>query len=58
MPVFEPKQTVKTREARIAVEKLPEGVHRFALVVVNDKGVESPPDVVTIEVRKASSPIR
>ena len=58
MPVFEPKQTIKTREAAIRVEKLPEGVHRFALVVVNDKGVESPADVVTIEVRKQSIPIR
>lgn len=54
MPVLAPNQPIEQREPVLVVQnRLATGAHRFALVVVNDRGVESAPDVLTVTVRRA-----
>lgn len=51
MPVLAIRQPIEQREPLLRVEnRLDVGAHRFALVVVNDRGIESEPDefVVTV----------
>jgi hypothetical protein len=54
MPVLAVNQPIEQREPLLVVQnRLAVGAHRFALVVVNDRGVESAPDVLTVTVRRA-----
>lgn len=54
MPVLAPNQPIEQREPVLVVQnRLAVGAHRFALVVVNERGVESAPDVLTVTVRRA-----
>lgn len=53
MPVLEPNQPLEQREPVLVVQnRLAAGVHRFALVVVNDRGAQSEPSVVSVTVRR------
>lgn len=55
MPVLRRHQAVSSPQPRLVVQnKLPPGRHRFALVVVDEHGRESAPDicVVTVQSRK------
>ena len=46
MAEFRPGVMLRTKEPQIKVDPgLKPGPHEFALVVVNDRGEESPPDV-------------
>lgn len=54
MPVLVPNQPLEQREPVLVVQnRLAVGVHRFALVVVNDRGAESEPSVLSVTVRRA-----
>lgn len=54
MPVLAINQPLEQREPVLLVEnRLAVGVHRFALVVVDDRGIESAPDVISVSVRRA-----
>lgn len=55
MPVLRRHQPVSSSKPRLVVQnKLPPGRHRFALVVVDEHGRESAPDIceVTVQPRK------
>ncbi len=61
MPQFVANQTIETPESEIEVTvnpqaPLPVGRHRFQLVVVDDSGNVSEPDVVEVIVKDASKP--
>jgi len=54
MPVLVPGRPIEQREPLLVVQnRFEPGVHRFALVVVNDRGIESEPDVIAVTVRRA-----
>ena len=54
MPVLTVGQPLESRRPTLLVEnKLAAGPHRFALVVIDDAGNESAPDVLVITVRRA-----
>jgi hypothetical protein len=58
MAKFVPAVPVVTDQPVVVVDPgLPPGVHRFRLVVVNDKGNESQPDVLTVQVIKPMVPV-
>lgn len=51
MARFEPRRPVITREPSIAVDPgLPPGLYRFSLVVTDETGHESRPDVRTVRI--------
>jgi len=51
MAVFKPREPVETREPTVRVDPgLRPGVYRFQLVVVNELGRASTPDVITVVV--------
>ena len=53
MPVLAPNQPIEQREPVLVVQnRLAPGLHRFSLVVVNDRGVASEADVLTVSVRR------
>ena len=53
MPVLAINQPVEQREPLLRVQnRLAAGVHRFALVVVNERGVHSEPHVISVRVRR------
>ncbi len=52
MAVFKPGEPVETREPAVRVDPgLRPGVYRFQLVVVNQQGRSSVPDVITVVVQ-------
>jgi hypothetical protein len=52
MPVMAPNQPIEVRTPTLLVENaLAAGRHRFALVVVDQRG-ESRPDIIEVEVRR------
>jgi len=54
MPVLVPNRPVEQRSPVLLVEnRFEPGVHRFALVVVDDSGSESEADVIAVTVRRA-----
>jgi hypothetical protein len=54
MPVLVPGRPVEQREPVLVVQnRFEPGVHRFSLVVVDDSGSESEPDVIAVTVRRA-----
>lgn len=54
MPVLAINQPIEQREPTLRVQnRLEPGLHRFSLVVVNDRGVASEADVFTLTVRRA-----
>ena len=54
MPVLVPGRPVEQREPVLVVQnRFEPGVHRFSLVVVDDSGIESEPDVIAVTVRRA-----
>ena len=53
-----PQVPVETREATILVEGLEPGAHRFRLEVFNEKGVQSAPAFLTVEMRREERPTR
>jgi hypothetical protein len=55
MPVFQPNVPVTTPASQptIQVDQLGVGVHRFQLVVEDDRGNRSAPAVVSVTVRAA-----
>jgi hypothetical protein len=54
MPVLVPNRPVEQRSPVLLVEnRFKPGVHRFALVVVDDSGSESEADVIAVTVRRA-----
>lgn len=53
MPVLAIRQPIEQREPLLRVEnRLDVGAHRFALVVVNDRGIESEPDELVVTVTR------
>ena len=53
MPVLELNKPLEQREPVLVVQnRLAVGVHRFALVVVNDRGAESEPSLLSVTVRR------
>ena len=51
MAKFAINRPLTTTEPKVVVDAgLPEGRHRFSLVVVNEAGAQSPPDVVVVTV--------
>jgi len=53
MPVMTPNQPIEVRTPTLRVENaLAVGRHRFALVVIDDRRIESRPDFIEIEVRR------
>ena len=53
MPVLVPNKPLEQREPVLVVQNsLALGVHRFSLVVVNDRGAESEPSVFNVTVRR------
>jgi hypothetical protein len=53
MPVLALNQPVEQREPLLTVQnRLEPGVHRFALVVVNERGAQSEPSVISVTVRR------
>lgn len=53
MPVLAINQPIERREPTLVVgNRLAPGGHRFSLVVVNDRGVASAPDLLTVTVRR------
>ena len=53
MAVLALNQPLTAREPVLVVEnKLAPGAHRFSLVVIDDRGLESAPDVLVVTVRK------
>lgn len=57
MAVLPIGQALESRLATLLVEnRLAAGQHRFALVVVDDQGNESAPDVLTVTVRATLAP--
>ena len=56
---FTPNQPIVTDEPRVAVDPgLPVGIHRFQLVVVNDRGQRSEPAEVVVVISRRGLPIR
>lgn len=56
MAVLAVRKPVDSKLPALLVEnKLPLGQHRFSLVVIDDRGLESAPDVLVVTVRKALS---
>jgi hypothetical protein len=54
MPVLVPGRPVEQREPVLVVQnRFEPGVHRFSLVVVDDSGIESEPDVIAVTLRRA-----
>ena len=54
MPALALNQPIEQRGATLLVSnRLEPGAHRFALVVLNDRGVGSEPDLFTVTVRRA-----
>jgi hypothetical protein len=54
MPVLAPNQPIEQREPVLVVQnRLAPGLHRFSLVVVNERGVASAADLLTVRVRNA-----
>jgi hypothetical protein len=54
MPVLAINQPIEQRGPTLVVSnRLEPGAHRFALVVVNDRGTVSEPDLFTVTVRRA-----
>lgn len=54
MPVLVPGRPVEQREPVLVVQnRFEPGVHRFSLVVVDDSGSESEPDVIAVTLRRA-----
>ena len=54
MPVLVPNRPIEQRSPVLLVEnRFEPGVHRFALVVVDDSGSESEADVIAVTVRRA-----
>lgn len=54
MPVLVPGRPVEQREPVLVVQnRFEPGVHRFSLVVVDDSGLESEPDVIAVTLRRA-----
>lgn len=61
MPVLALNQPIEQREPVLVVQnRLAPGLHRFSLVVVNDRGVASEADLLTVSVRQGlvSDPVR
>lgn len=59
MAAFKPGQTIVTEEPVIVVDGgLEPGTLRFQLVVVNERGVESLPAVLTVEISKPVRGVR
>ena len=61
MPVLALNQPIEQREPVLVVQnRLAPGLHRFSLVVVNDRGVASQADLLTVTVRQAvvTDPVR
>jgi hypothetical protein len=55
MPVLRPNQPLEQQTPVLVVRNdLAAGIHRFALVVVNDRGVASDPDVISVRVSPAA----
>lgn len=53
MPLLAIGQPIEGREPRLLVEnRLAPGGHRFALVVTNDRGIESAPDEIVVTVAR------
>ena len=53
VPVLAINQPIEQREPTLQVQnRLEPGLHRFSLVVVNDRGVASEPDLFTVTVRR------
>lgn len=51
MPVLKPNRPVTQTSPQLLIENdLPVGRYRFELVVIDDAGQESPPDLVTVTV--------
>ena len=56
MPVMAPNQPIEVRTPTLLVENaLAAGRHRFALVVIDQRG-ESRPDIIEVEVRRGRVP--
>lgn len=54
MPVLVAGRPVEQREPVLVVQnRFEPGVHRFALVVVDDSGIESEPAVIAVAMRRA-----
>ena len=54
MPVLVQGKTIEQREPVLVVQnRFEPGVHRFSLVVVDDRGSESEPAVIAITLRRA-----
>lgn len=54
MPVLVPGRSVEQREPVLVVQnRFEPGVHRFSLVVVDESGMQSEPDVIAVTVRRA-----
>ncbi len=59
MATFKPGQTLVTKEPVVVVDAgLGPGTLRFQLIVVNERGVESLPAVLTIEIPKPTRGVR
>lgn len=61
MPEFKPNAPVETREPKVEVSMTGDGVlrpgrYRFQLVVVDDSGNQSAPDVVDVLITDAQAP--
>jgi hypothetical protein len=53
MPVLVAGRPLEQREPVLVVQnRFEPGVHRFSLVVVDDRGLESEPDVIAVSVRR------
>ena len=54
MPVLVQGKPLEQREPVLVVQnRFEPGVHRFSLVVVDERGIESEPDVLAVTVRRA-----
>jgi hypothetical protein len=54
MPVLVQGRPIEQRDPVLVVQnRFEPGVHRFSLVVVDDSGTESEPDVIAVNVRRA-----
>lgn len=52
MVKFELRKPIKTKESKIEVDPgLSPGTYQFSLVVIDEEGNESRPDVLTIQIR-------
>ena len=57
MVAFRPAKTVATAESAVTVDgDLKPGIYRFQLVVENERGLSSVPDLVSVTIRERLSP--